>query len=301
MTVTIAGGTGLIGTRLVSMLLDKGYEIRLLTRHPKSDNHFFWNPEQGEIDENALIGADVVINLAGAGIADKRWSDARKHLLIESRVSGARVLHGVLEKMATRPKTYISASAIGYYGNSGERICRETDVPADNSFMSVCCKAWEDAVTPIQHLGIRTVLLRIGIVLTSEGGALKEMTKPIRFGLGAYFADGQGWMSWIHRDDICRILIWAIETEAANGVYNAVAPHPVRNEAMVRAAATAMQQPAVFLPAPAFVLQLMLGEMSAVVLNSNRVSAEKIQQAGFEFQYSEVAPALAQIFEGGFK
>lgn len=293
--ITLAGGTGLIGKRLLDMLTEKGYLVRLLTRRPNGHNQFFWNPEQGEMDEAALEGATVVINLAGAGIADKRWSEARKHRLIESRVAGARILHQAFERMAHPPQLYLAAAAIGFYGNTGERLCQETDPPADNSFMVVCCKAWEDAAKPIEALGIRTVRLRIGIVLAKTGGALKEVIKPIQFGLGAYFSDGQAWWSWVHLDDVCRSILWAIETPSVSGVYNVVAPQPVRNEALVRLTAKAMRQPALFLPAPGFMLQLILGEMSSVVLNSNRVSAEKIQQEGFVFQYPELEGALNNL------
>lgn len=294
----LAGGTGLIGSRLQTFLRPH-YDVRLLTRQPKAADHFYWNPEKGEMDETALRGVGVVINLAGAGIAEKRWSEARKNLLIESRVAGARVLHRALQKMEDRPAAYISASAIGYYGNSGERLCREEDAPADNSFMVVCCKEWEKSVAPIADLGIRTTIMRIGIVLTPQGGALKEIVRPLRFGAGSYFGNGQAWWSWIHLDDVCRMFLWAAATAEVSGVYNAVAPHPVRNEPLVRATAGAMRQPAAFLPVPAMALRFLLGEMSAVVLNSNRVSAEKVQKAGFDFQFPKIEPALANLFSSG--
>lgn len=252
-------------------------------------------PGEGRNRREALEGADVIINLAGAGIAEKRWSEARKSLLIESRVSGTRVLHRVLQKMELRPSAYISASAIGYYGNSGERVCREEDIPADNSFMVVCCREWEKSVEPIAALGLRTAILRIGIVLMPEGGALREVVKPLRFGLGSYFDDGEAWWSWIHPDDLCRLFVWAAQSEQVQGIYNAVAPQPLRNKPLVQAIAEAMNQHAAFLPVPAFVLRLALGEMSAVVLNSNRVSADKVQQSGFTFQFPTAECALKDL------
>jgi uncharacterized protein len=188
------------------------------------------------------------------------------------------------------PACYLGASAIGYYGNSGEALVYEHDHPADRTFMVQCCEAWETAHEEIGALGIRTVLLRIGVVLSKEGGALPELIKPLRLGLGAHFGDA--WYSWIHRDDVCRMFLWALEQPQAEGVYNAVAPHPERNKNLMQAAAKAMKQWAVFAQAPTFALRLLLGEMSAVVLNSNRVSAEKILQAGFKFRYPDAESAL---------
>ena len=295
--ILLAGGSGLIGTRLATLLRERNYEVRLLTRSPRKAGEFKWDPMKGEIDDAALEGVDAIINLAGAGIADKRWTPNRKSLIIESRVQAAQVLADAIARTGHKPKSYISASAIGYYGNSGEKVMSEPDGPVDQSFMVDCCQQWEQAADVVSAHGIRTVKLRIGVVLAKEGGALAEIVKPLRFGLGAYFGDGQAWWSWIHRDDVCRMMIWAIETHNVAGVYNAVAPTPVRGEAMVHTVAKAMQQPAIFLPAPSFALRLFLGKMSAVVLNSNRISAAKIEQTGFKFQYPTLEPALTAIFD----
>lgn len=295
-TVLLAGGTGLIGSRLSEKLQTQGYGVRWLTRSPKGKDQFFWNPNTGEIDQNALQGIDYVINLAGAGIADKRWTKARKKELIESRVRSAALLCREMERMTDRPKAYLSASAIGIYGNSGETWMKEHSPAANSGFMVDCCQQWEAAVEPIKRLGIRTLCFRIGVVLAKEGGALAEIVRPLRFGLGAYFGDGQAWWSWIHRDDVCNAFIWGLEQPALEGVYNLVAPHPVRGKALVQAIAKARAQWALFLPVPAWGLRLVFGEMSAVILNSNRVSAEKLIQAGFEFDWPELDPALLDIF-----
>jgi hypothetical protein len=162
--------------------------------------------------------------------------------------------------------------------------------------MVSCCRQWEAAAETIEAQGIRTVILRIGVVMAREGGALKEIYKPLRFGLGAYFSDGQAWWSWIHRDDLCHMMIWAIETQTAAGVYNAVAPNPVRGKTLVQEAAKTMHQPAVFVPAPALALRLLFGEMSAVILNSNHITSAKIEQAGFRFQYPALPEAMTEIF-----
>ena len=173
----------------------------------------------------------------------------------------------------------------------------ETDAPVDRSFMVQCCEQWEQVVDEVATLGIRTVKLRIGVVLAKEGGALAEFVKPLRFGLGAYFGNGKAWYSWIHRDDLCRAFIWALDHPDVAGVYNAVAPQPARIKALVEATARARQKPALILPAPAFAMRLLFGEMAAVILNSNHISAKKIQQAGFEFQYPALDGALKAIFQ----
>jgi len=295
-TILIAGGSGLIGSRLTEMLHSQGHTVRLLSRSPKGIGQFFWNPATDEMDAEALQDVDYVVNLAGAGIADKRWTAARKKELIESRVKSAALLYRTMAGMAKRPKAYLSASAVGIYGNSGETWMREDTPPVDLSFMVECCQSWESSADEMLLLGIRTVKFRIGVVLAKEGGALAEIVKPLRFGLGAYFGNGQAWWPWIHRDDVCRAFIWAIENQAVEGVFNLCTPDPARGKDLVKATAKAMKQPAVFLPAPAFVLRLIFGEMSAVILNSNRVSSEKLTQAGFEFQWPELNAALIDIF-----
>jgi len=315
-TILIAGGTGLIGRRLTEMLCEHGHEVRVLSRHalrnPVPQAHppslrnrvpqiHQWNPAAGTVDDAALLGTDVIINLAGAGIADRRWTDARKRELVQSRVQSAQTLGAAIERTGHKPQVYLATSAIGYYGDSGERWMHETDSPVDQSFMVECCREWEQATAEIAALGIRTAVLRIGVVLAGEGGALAEFVKPLRFGLGAYFADGQAWYSWIHRDDVCRIFLWAMGDSAVSGVFNAVAPQPVRNLDLVRATARAMRQRAIFAPAPAFVMRLIFGEMSAVILNSNRVSSDKLLEAGFRFQHPELAGALGDIFSSSGK
>ncbi|HLP94512.1 MAG TPA: TIGR01777 family oxidoreductase [Saprospiraceae bacterium] len=295
-TILIAGGTGLIGNRLIPMLRADGWTIRLLTRKPKGSEQFHWDPLTNKIDPAALQGVQAVINLAGAGIADKRWTAQRKKELIESRVKAADLLWQHFSQQSTRPEVYLSASAIGFYGNSGEAWMSEDDEPVEESFMVDCCRQWESAADRFTQLGIRTAKFRIGVVLAQEGGALAEIIKPVRFGLGAYFGDGQAWWSWIHRDDVCGAFLWALQQPEASGVYNLVAPNPVRGKALVVSTAWAMRKKVLLAPAPSFVLRLMLGEMSAVILNSNRVSADKLLKSGFAFQYPELEPALRHIF-----
>jgi uncharacterized protein len=291
--ILIAGGTGLIGSQLVPMLRERGHTVRLLTRSPKGPGQFAWDPEHA-----ALIGTDVIINLAGAGIAAGRWTPARRQTIINSRVQGAQVLRDAMLRIHHKPECYIAASAIGYYGNSAEQNRVETDPPGATGFTAETGIRWEQATAEVATLGMRTVIFRIGIVLAKEGGALPEIVRPIRFGVAAYFADGQSWYSWIHRTDVCRLFAWAAENQSVQGVYNAVAPNPARNKDLTRATARALNRGwAIMIPTPAFVLRLILGEMADIVLDSNRISAQKVLDAGFEFQHPDLEPALRNVLQ----
>lgn len=294
--ILLAGGTGLIGSRLAAMLRERGFAVRLLSRRADvSQNIFGWNPTLGEIDPEALRDVDFVVNLAGAGIADGRWTAARKRAIAESRIQSARTLRAAIERAGHLPKVYLSASAIGFYGNSGELLMHEDAPPGLPDFMAEVCQDWEKAADEIAALGVRTAKFRIGIVLAKEGGALAEIAKPTGFGIGAYFADGQGWQSWIHRDDLCRMFIYALENEAVSGVFNAVAPSPARNVELVKMTARALRRRVLLLPVPAFALRLLLGEMAVLLLHSTRVSAAKIKQARFRFQFPDLASALENL------
>ncbi|MBK6930089.1 MAG: TIGR01777 family protein [Saprospirales bacterium] len=296
-TILVAGGSGFIGARLTELFRHKGYTVRLLTRRPTAAGQYAWDPLAGVIDDQAVAGADFVINLTGAGIAEQRWTPARKQLLIDSRVQSARLLREAFQRLGHQPKAYLAASAIGFYGNSGERWVAEDDAPAGGGFMVECCAAWEQAAETIGAMGIRTVIFRTGIVLDRSGGALREIIKPMRFGIGGYFGNGQAWYSWIHRDDMCRMYLWAAENPGIEGTFNAVAPHPARNIDLIKAVARAMRQTAIFVPAPEFALRAVFGEMADTILFSNRVTAEKIIRAGFHYQFSDLPDALTDIFK----
>lgn len=296
LTILLAGGTGLIGARLSKLLRANGYQVRLLSRTPRGSDQYAWDPVEGRIDDKAVEGVDIVINLAGAGIADQRWTAARKKLIIDSRVQSAKVLREAFQRLEQPPKAYLSASAIGYYGNAGENWCYESDPPVGDGFLVQSCAAWEQAVEAVGAMGIRTVVFRIGIVLDRAGGALPKIALPLRFGAGTYFGNGQAWYSWIHPDDLCQMFLWAIEHPNVEGIFNAVAPHPARNIDLVKAIAKARRSPAIFVPAPEFALRLALGEMADAVLFSNRVSADKIIHAGFHFRYPNLETALHEIF-----
>ena len=238
--------------------------------------------------------ADAVIHLAGAGVADQRWTAERKQEILQSRTKSTALLHQAIEKAEAKPTTFISASAVGYYGfNTGTKLVDETS-PAGNDFLAQVVIAWENEVKKIESLHLRTVMLRIGIVLDADGGALAEMLKPP---VAAPLGSGDQWMSWIHIDDLARMFVYALEKTTLQGVYNAVGPNPSTNQQVTKEAADAKGKTYLGIGVPGFVLKLVLGEMAAMVLGGNRVSCQKIQKAGFQFEYFELSEALKDIFK----
>lgn len=301
--ILIAGGTGLVGHRLTQILLESGLEVAHLSRRAVAQNGqiptFLWNVEKQEIDPQAVEWADAVINLAGAGIAEKRWSAARKRELISSRVDSTRLLKTAFLKAEKKPSVYLAASATGFYGHRGEEILTENST-AGRGFLPECTVAWEAAADEISSLGIRTVKLRIGVVFSTKGGALVELMKPARFGISPVFADGEGWNSWIHIDDLCRQFLFFLKNENQSGVFNSVAPNPLKIRELSQNIAVAMNRKwAILMPVPTVFLRLFLGEMADVVLNSTRVSSQKMEATGFGFQFPKVENALADLLKRG--
>ncbi len=297
-TVLIGGGTGLVGSRLSELLEAKNYEVLHLSRKAKPDARFpayAWDLKNKTIDEEAIQKADYIINLAGAGIVDKRWTASRKKVIIDSRVDGTLLLKNAFQKAGKTPKAFVSASAIGYYGNTGEDLVTEETPPADNRFLSQSCVAWEKAIDEVKATGWRTARLRISIVLSTKGGALEKIMLPLKANIGGYFADGQQWYSWIHIDDICNLFIHAVENEDVSGTFNAAAPYPERNKPFTQKVASAMNKTAILAPAPAFAMRLAMGEMADTILNSNRISSEKVQATGFEFQFPKLEGAVRDL------
>lgn len=295
--ILIAGGSGLIGSRMAKLFAAHGHEVAILSRKASASGPFpayAWDPGRGEIDHDAVRRADVVINLSGAGIADARWTPSRKREIIDSRVKSARLLLHSFEQTGHRPQCYLSSGGIGYYGERGDALLDEK-AAAGTGFLAESCVEWEDAVREIAASGIRTVVFRIGIVLSMLGGALEKMLLTARLGAGGYFGNGSQWYSWIHIDDVCRMFIHAVEHPQVEGVYNAVAPHPEQNKALAAALLRALNRPQILVPAPAFALQLAMGEMANVVLNSTRVSSRKIEDTGFRFDHPELEAALLDV------
>jgi len=296
-TILIAGGTGLIGRHLSKMLTDQGHTVHLLSRTADPDatyKTFVWDTMKGEIEEAALSSADFVINFAGAGIADKRWTDSRKKLIIESRVKGNELFAEMLPKHPN-VKAYISASAIGYYGDRGTEPLSESAAAGKDGFLSESVVAWENAIEKVAATGLRTITIRIGIVLSTKGGALEKLLLPFNFWLGVYFGNGEQIYSWVHIEDLCRMFIMAIENEGMKGVFNGVAPHPVTNKEFTEITAKALDKSALLVPSPSFVMRLAMGEMADVVLSGSNVLSEKVEAEGFNFQYTTLKPALEDI------
>jgi uncharacterized protein len=255
-----------------------------------------WDVDAGTIDDGAIRSADHIVHLAGAGVADKRWTPARKQEIAESRIKSAALIVKALAGIPNKVKTVVSASAIGWYGadtaESRRRGFRE-DAPPDRHFLGETCRLWEGSINPVQELGKRLVKLRIGIVLSEDGGALQEFSRPIRFGMATILGSGDQVISWIHVEDLCRMFIYAIENEGMAGAYNAVAPKPVTNKELTLKLAQKLRGK-FFIPlhVPAFALKLALGEMSIEVLKSATVSSEKIQSTGFIYRYPSITAAL---------
>lgn len=300
--VLIAGGRGLIGMRLSGLLKAQGYEVAHLSRQARAGGPYptyAWNPAAGTVDAEAVRGADYIINLAGEGIADRPWTEARKAALIGSRTDSARTLLRACMETGWKPKAYLAASAIGYYGDRGEERLPET-AGVGQGFMADTCAAWEAATEEVRAaLGVRAFVLRIGIVLSSQGGALAKMIPPAKLLVSPYFGDGRQWYAWIHIDDVCGIFMRAITEERWAGVYNGVAPEPVRNAGLARALPAALGRPAVSFPTPAFALRLAMGEMADVILNSNRCVPERLLEAGYVFQHPKLDGALRDVVSRG--
>lgn len=299
-TICITGGTGLIGTALTHYLSAKGHAIIILSRSPAklSGNgirYAEWNPETGTIDRESIAASDFIIHLAGAGVADKRWTKKRKTEIVNSRVQGAELLVKALKEIPNNVKTIISTSAIGWYGPDKDKPFVETD-PSYNDYLAETCIQWEKAIEPVAATGKRLVKLRTGIVLSNDGGALKEFKAPLRFGLATIPGSGKQIISWIHIADLCRLYEYVMEQKQISGIYNAVAPNPTSNKDLNIALAKRVRGKAyITIPVPAFVLKIVLGEMSIEVLKSATVSSAKIQKEGFRFLYPTIDAALNEL------
>ncbi len=296
-SILLTGGTGLIGKNLTKQLLAKGYRVSHLSREPGKDPHvktFLWDIHKGEIDADCIDGVDIVIHLAGAGIADKRWTEERKKELIDSRTKSIGLIYHLLRTKKHQVHSIISASAIGYYSDRGDELMTETSPPS-NDFMAKCCIEWEAAVDEGKQLNLRIVKFRTGVVL-DNGGALAKLAMPIKLYVGSPLGSGKQWIPWIHWLDVVDMYMYAIENETFTGTYNMAAPNPVTNKQLTRAVAKQLHKPLWAPKIPAFLLKLLMGEMSTIVLGSTKVSARKIEDAGFKFKYPEITLALKEIY-----
>lgn len=300
--VLITGGTGLVGSHLTEKLLAQGFAVNYLSRTPSKTSRikaYEWDPAKGIFDDEALRDVEYIVNLAGAGVADKKWSAQRKKVILESRTKSTAFLRDQLKKGNHSVKTFISASAIGFYGwDNGSRWQKENSRFGDD-FLATVTKAWEEEAKLYRELNIRTVLLRLGVVLSTEGGALPKITMPIKLGAGAALGSGDQYMSWIHIDDVAGIIGFCINEDRIEDTFNVVAPNPVTNKEFTKIAAKKLRRPLILPNVPAFILRLMLGEMATTVLGSCRASAEKITEAGYSFHYEKADEALQNLLTKG--
>ena len=298
MKILVSGAHGLVGKALVKSLTKDGHEIVSLVRRESvvAKTEIEWHPNRGQIDTQQLEGFDVVIHLAGESIASGRWTEDKKLRIRESRVKGTTLLSESLARLSRPPATFISASAIGYYGNRGDELLTEQSATG-KGFLSEVCVAWEKATGAAEAKGIRTVHTRFGIILDTDGGALEKMATPFRMGVGGKLGDGKQWMSWIALDDVVRGLRFLIDNQTVRGPVNFTAPNPVTNAEFTKTLGSVLSRPTIF-PVPAFAARLAFGEMAdALLLSSARVEPSRLQDEGFKFEYSDLLLALQAILK----
>jgi uncharacterized protein len=301
MKIIVSGSSGLVGTALIDSLRPDGHSIGRLVRSGSAatadatSQMIRWEPPTGSIDLAAIEGADAVVHLAGASVAGGRWTASRKQVLRQSRVDATRHLVAGLAQLKEKPHVLVSASAIGYYGERGDEKLTEMSAPG-NDFLAQLCRDWETEAAKAEREGIRTIMLRFGIILAPHGGALQQMLRPFRLGVGGRLGSGSQWMSWITLEDVVGVIRCVLEKDSARGPMNAVAPNPVTNAEFTSALAGALHRPAL-LPAPRFALGLALGEMANALLASQRVFPEKLGGMGYAFRHPQLKEALGAILD----
>ena len=302
--VIITGGSGLIGTALSVFLVSRGFEVIILSRNPRSHrrlspgiSYAAWNLDEQSTNEEAFHKAKYIIHLAGAGVADKSWTEKRKKEIVESRTNSSAFLIKAMNNIPNEIVSVVSASAIGWYKQNLPGPAIETD-PSDPGFLGETCRAWENSIQPVANMGKRLVILRTGIVLSNEGGAFPKFAKPVRYGIAGILGNGRQIISWIHIEDICRIYMEAMTNSSWSGVYNAVAPNPVNNRTFTLELAKKMKGSFFIpIPVPNFLLRLMLGERSEEVLKSSNISSNKLKQQGFQFIYPTIDTAFRDLIQ----
>jgi uncharacterized protein (TIGR01777 family) len=296
--ILITGGTGLVGSKLIPTLQAKGYKVSILSRSKQESNlikTYVWNIAEGILPQEAVDEADVIVHLAGANVGTKKWTASRKQEIIDSRVKSGELLLDKIKKSKSKPEAFITASAVGYYGlQTSEKIFSENDPPADDFFGEVG-KAWESVLEKTNNVNIRSVAMRIGVVLAQEDGALPKMSIPLKFGFGTQIGSGKQYIPWIHIDDIVSMFLMAIENGTMHGAFNAVAPEHITNRGFMKKLCQIRKR--IFIPigAPSFLLKLVLGEMAGIVLEGSRASSNKIVEAGFTFEYPNLSEALKSL------
>lgn len=298
MIIAITGGTGTVGSHLAKTLRRRGHEVRILTRDARGRKGFYsWDPAKGLIDETVLENCDAIVHLAGSSVAAGRWTKARKKEILYSRVDSAQLLYRVLEESGSKLSRMVSASAIGYYGHQRSEVLTE-DSSKGVGFLADVCDRWEESADRFRDHDADVYKVRIGIVMSKEGGFVERVSKLIRLGVGAVLGSGKQITSWIHIDDLVNMLADMAEGNLPAGTYNAVAPGPVEHRRIMKAMAKRLKRPILLPNAPKFALQLLFGELSKELLSSQNVSSEKLVNAGFQFEYPKINKALDAIYSG---
>jgi uncharacterized protein (TIGR01777 family) len=304
MKVIVTGSGGLVGRAFVRSLLADGHTVTRLVRggaqqfRAPGTAAVEWNPESGAIDAKELEGHDAAVHLAGEPVAEGRWDEAKKRRILESRVKGTRLIAETLAGLREKPRVLVSASAIGFYGDRGDEVMREESASGEG-FLSEVCREWEKATLAASQAGVRVVHMRIGFVLSGEGGGLQKMLPPFKLGVGGKVGSGRQYISWITLEDLVRAIRRAIEDESLRGPVNAVAPGAVTNEQFTKALGHVLGRPTIF-PVPVFALRLAFGEVAdAVMLASTRVEPARLKEAGFDFKDSEIDGALRHVLKKG--
>ncbi|MDD4490572.1 MAG: TIGR01777 family oxidoreductase [Paludibacter sp.] len=294
-TVLITGSSGYISGHLQQKLKAKGYKVRTLTTNMLNSNVedcFYWNPETEDINRKAFDSVDYIIHLAGTNIGSGRWTKKRKQLIINSRVNSARFLFNKVQLYKVPLKAFISASATGYYGTVTSDTIFDEEAPAAHDFLGNVCQQWENEADRFKELGIRSVKIRTGIVLSNDSPTLKKMLLPIKLCIGSPLGSGKQYMPWIHIDDLCEIYLKAIEDKTFTGAYNAVAPQHITNKELMKTLSKKLKKPFWLPSTPAFVLRILFGEKALLLLKGSRVKPKKLMEAGFEYRFPEVRQIL---------
>lgn len=301
MKILITGATGLIGTKLIGKLSEKGHTVHYLStskskiKSAPGTYGYYWNPEKGIIDENCLINVDAIIHLAGATIS-KRWTPSYKKEILDSRIDSAALLYDTLKKYPHQVQQFVSASATGIYPESNTVAYDETTHEKDNGFLANVVVNWEESAERFRGLGLKVCKIRTGLVLAKEGGALPAMAKPIQYGFGAIMGSGKQVQSWIHVDDLAQLYCFAVENQL-DETYNGVAPHPVTYAELTKAIATKLHKPLWLPPIPEWLMRLVLGEMASLLFSGKNISAQKVIRKGFVFQFPTLLSALDDMYQ----
>jgi uncharacterized protein (TIGR01777 family) len=297
--ILISGGSGLLGSNLTKILELRGHEVSWLSRNPKeiSQKAFYWNPATGEIDPESVRHAECIIHLAGAGVADKRWTAEYKKEILHSRIQSTELLFNTLKQHSHQVQTFLSASAVGYYGNHPAPQTTELEAKG-NTFLADVCEAWEMESMRMGSIGIRIGIIRIGIILSKNGGFLKEVSFPAKYGFAAALGNGKMLTPWIDIDDLSRMFLFLLENKQLQGIYNGVAPNPASNKELTSLICKALNRPFLLPGVPEFVLKVLFGEITPMLLANQDISAAKILQTGFKFMYPQANDSVVHQLKG---